>query len=226
MKFFVYELWNPFTLECIYVGKASRKRRIRDHIAEAIRVKEGRGRTSNRMKTGTILKIMEMGAEPVGIIVDEYETELEAWAGEVRLIQYYGYRKDGSGTLTNIVEGGGGATGWHHTAEAIAAITLSATGRGHTAEVRERIRVAATGRKHSKETRLKISEVQKGRKPHPNFIAGSIAAHTGVKRPPFSAEWRRKCGNGNRDKPWSAARRAVQASRLQKLESGGYDFNK
>lgn len=212
MKFFVYELWHPFTLECIYVGKASRKRRIRDHIAEAIRVKEGRGRTNNRMKTGTILKIMEMGAEPIGVIVGEFETEVEAWVDEIRLIDHYGYRKDGSGTLTNIVEGGGGATGWHHTAEAIVAITLGATGRGHTDQAREKIRIAATGRKHSAETRNKISEIQRGRKASEETRAKLSLVRRG-KRFTKCAAAVAQMSLARKEIPWTQARRDAQERR-------------
>ena len=53
--YIVYEIWNPFTLECIYVGKGNTKeskwKRFRAHLKEVERLRKGQS-VENGMKAG------------------------------------------------------------------------------------------------------------------------------------------------------------------------------
>lgn len=72
-------------------------------------------------------------------------TRAQANEEETALIKLYGRRVDGSGVLANIVEGGGGIQGWHH-----------------TDETKERIGAASRGKKQSDELIAKRTAHRKG----------------------------------------------------------------
>jgi hypothetical protein len=95
----------------------------------------------------------------------------DACEKETYLIDYYGRRDLGKGTLVNMTDGGEGAKGVIMSAETRAKISAaqkgnkSCLGKKHSAETRAKMSAAVKGRKNSAETRAKISASKKGKLP-------------------------------------------------------------
>lgn len=179
--FVVYEIWNPLTDTCFYVGKSSGKRsRFPDHLRQARYLREGRKLTDNNpYKAGTICKIQDAGFEPEYRTVFTTDSEQEALEFEVKLIGKYGRANTGSGILTNLTDGGEGIRGWKLTEEQRAFRVIASTGRRHTEATKAKMREQALGRGHSDETRTKISKMQIGRKASEETKAKMSASQTG-----------------------------------------------
>lgn len=226
----VYEIWNPLTLECIYVGKGNTKRcRFPDHIRDAKRFMEGRSVT-NAFKAAVISKILKMGAEPVFIEIGRFETEEESLVEEKRLIEHYGRRIDG-GTLTNLSLGGQGNYGFVMPEEHSRKKSDRMRGKKMSEEAKEKMRKAATGRAHTEETKKKLREFMKTR---PVSIEGNkrgAEKRRGKKMPEghgakVSAAlkgrdvsgWINKIADARRGKPWSEAmRKAMEERKIKGL---------
>lgn len=108
----------------------------------------------------------------VEILFDNISWE-EAEKKEIEFIALYGKRDNGTGTLVNIADGGGGSTGFRHTKEAKEKIGEKSKNRirsPRTEETKLKLRLANIGKKGpnagkspSKETREKIANTLRGR---------------------------------------------------------------
>ncbi len=81
---------------------------------------------------------------------------------EILLINYYGRRDIGEGTLCNLTDGGEGFVGLVKTEEHKRKIGEKSKGRKPSAETIEKIRLTNTGKKLSEETRKTLSLKTKG----------------------------------------------------------------
>lgn len=107
-QYYVYELIDPRNGEVFYVGKGNGDR-MYHHRKQAFRKK---GFKINPHRSRRICKIINEG---YNIVYKKYECESEqvAFDKERELISKYGKRCDGTGSLTNLTDGGEGYTGGH-----------------------------------------------------------------------------------------------------------------
>jgi hypothetical protein len=125
------------------------------------------------------------------------------------LIAYYG--RDSLCNLTDGGDGTAGVTPWNlgkpHKPETRAKLSQAAKLRDPASMVRviteaakKNLSEKAKGRRHTDAARLKMSAQQQGRK-HSDETKKKISeSKVGVKREPFSEEWRHKLGNSFRGK--------------------------
>lgn len=97
--FYVYIYKNPENGLPFYVGKGT-KLRFRRHLFETW------NNTTNKMRLSKIINIRSKQLEPIVEIVKDNLSEDEALELESYLIQKYGKIIDGTGILTNILDGG------------------------------------------------------------------------------------------------------------------------
>ena len=157
-KFYIYEIWDPIKNEPFYVGKAHHRKRYYRclaHFKEAIGITKQQGNNSH--KRNRINNIIKQGSEPLIKIVFETDDEQEAYLKEKELIKLYGKRSSGTGTLTNMTDGGEGLSGHKATPEQRQKICERMRGTGnpmygckHTAEA---IHAMSVARKAQKPTR-------------------------------------------------------------------------
>lgn len=158
--FYTYLLRKPDGIP-FYVGKGGRKEfRIGVHIKEAL---EGCSYKKNRHKTNTILKILSRGNQINYEIVNFFEDEIDAYKNEIELIKLYGRKDTGSGTLTNMTDGGDGLM--NPTKETRYKVGSANRGKTHftSEETRKKLSIAFKGRKLSEDHKRKIGEKSKGR---------------------------------------------------------------
>lgn len=105
--YYVYELQYPDGTP-FYVGKGKEKRHLNHFNNED---------TNNKFKCKVIGKIRRNGGEPKSIIVEDNLTEDKAFELECSLIAHYGRRDNNTGILTNLTNGGEGASGYVFTEE-------------------------------------------------------------------------------------------------------------
>jgi hypothetical protein len=183
-----------------YVGKTSRFNRIYGHLYEA-RV----GHVCH--KCSWIRQEERTGAQIEWVPLTWYETESEVFLAERRYIASLRTQ------LTNLTDGGDGASGFIHTLATRAQMSASHLGvarQPHTSETKHKIGNANRGRSPDAVTRMKMSEARKGKTqsletkskksrslkgrrlgPLPKTTRDKISlALIGRKRPTFSAEWR------------------------------------
>lgn len=108
--FYVYELWNPITNLPFYIGKGQGRRPY--HHEEF--VMKNNKINGNRHKYYTIRKILNLGFKVIVKTVFTTFNEDDAFKKEIELINKYGRKCKGTGTLTNIADGGKGSTGQDH----------------------------------------------------------------------------------------------------------------
>lgn len=96
-----------------YVGKG-REDRWKFHLAEA---QKKTTKDKNKLKINTIKKIVKQGKEPIVKFVDINISEEQAFELECFLINEIGRVDLGTGTLTNLTNGGEGTSGHKHTEE-------------------------------------------------------------------------------------------------------------
>lgn len=105
-SFYVYLILDPRNFYIpFYVGKG-----------RGARIKGTLYTKNNNIKRNTIRKIREAGYEPVVSIWKDGLTESEAFALEAALIARFGRRANGTGILANLTDGGGGTSGYNHSA--------------------------------------------------------------------------------------------------------------
>ena len=102
-KFYVYAYFCPETHEPFYIGKGTGKRAW-DHLNEWLLKRKTRFYTKLR-------KMLRNGITPTIRVVFDNLTEQEAFQKESSLIAHYGRRDLGTGSLTNMSDGGEGNSG-------------------------------------------------------------------------------------------------------------------
>lgn len=210
MKYYVYILARPDG-SVFYVGKGSGKR-IHQHEQEA-------ERGCSCHKCNVIRKTWRSGSEIQKSIVFHTDSEQAALSYEIELIRYYGREN-----LTNLTDGGDGASGRAISEEGRLRIgeanrrrehsllsrikkSVAGFGRRQSDETREKIRNWHIGKVHSEETRARIAEASKGRIT-PEITERARLANTGRIR---SDETKAKIGerSRNRDEAWRDNQRAA-----------------
>ena len=123
-NYYVYVFTNPqksrtmwykgfqFTQEPFYIGISKNKNRKNVHFQPS-KLNDG------SIKSRTIQKIIEKGLKVGQIILYDHLTFKEACEIEIDFIKYFGRRKDKTGVLTNITEGGEGNIGLIHSEEVL-----------------------------------------------------------------------------------------------------------
>lgn len=97
-RFYVYILLDPrYVLQPFYIGKGSGRRSKRSLQLNCC--------GNNKLKSGTIKKIHDLGLEPTSYIYADNLSEEEAFNIEIVLIKRFKRKIDG-GILTNLSEGG------------------------------------------------------------------------------------------------------------------------
>lgn len=108
-----------------YVGKGKGDR-WKWHLTEA---KKYSSTDTNRLKVNTIRKILKSGQEPIVKFVDSNISEEQAFELEEFLISEIGRIDLGTGTLTNLTNGGEGTSGHSHTEDSKLKISAAISGK-------------------------------------------------------------------------------------------------
>ena len=141
--YYVYELWNPLTNKPFYVGKSYNRTgysRYSSHISES--------NYKRNHKTNTIRKIINSGNVVGFTIVFETDNEQLAFNKEIELIKLYGRRNIKTGILTNLTDGGEGASGYKITEHGREKRRLLSKGKNN----------AMYGKTHTVKSKKQISE--------------------------------------------------------------------
>ena len=164
-SFYVYVYIDPRNNEPFYVGKG-RGRRYKHHLNSAksdLHYKE-----SNRLKINKIRKILGSGMEPIIEIFSDL-SENDSFIMEMNLISKYGRMDLGTGTLTNLSEGGEGQSGWipdddyrKRMSDSTRGEKNGMFGKNQSNETKEKIKNKALGREVSESTRKKMSDQRIG----------------------------------------------------------------
>ncbi|MEI6058981.1 MAG: NUMOD3 domain-containing DNA-binding protein [archaeon] len=166
-KYSVYELWVAGEESPFYVGKGIQGRPYW-HL-DAARKGE-RSHKSNKIRKAWRMSL------PI-IIKHVHRTDIEevAFGEEKRLIKFYGRMVDGTGVLTNLTDGGEGASGAIRSEETRQKLSMASKGnqiwlgKTHSEESKLKISLANKGNQiwlgktHSDESKLKISIAAKNR---------------------------------------------------------------
>lgn len=132
-----------------YIGKGKEDRYLY-HLQEA---KKSRTKDSNKLKINTIRKILKQGLEPQIRFIDTDLSEEQAFELEEFLIKEIGRIDLGTGTLTNLTNGGEGLSG----------LIRDISGENNPNHGNTGDKSAWWGRKHSEETKEKMRLAQLGR---------------------------------------------------------------
>lgn len=171
-SYYVYLYLKPDNTP-FYVGKG-KEDRWKFHLTEA---KKKITKDKNNLKINTIKKIIKQGQEPIVKFVDINISEEQVFELECFLINEIGRVDLGTGTLTNLTNGGEGASGYMHTEETKTKLSEMQKGKVLPEEHRLALRKPKSeqGRKAiaearltstyrpSEETKHKVSETLKGR---------------------------------------------------------------
>jgi hypothetical protein len=168
--FYVYVFLNPlkpgpfsygeytFEYEPFYVGKGS-GRRVKYHFYDRTR--------ENVHKKNTIKGLAAKGLKPIVLLQDSLSEE-QAFEYEKILIEAIGRDVSKQGPLTNILIGGEGTSGLHHTEETKIKLRKSCKGKIRTEEHKKQIGIANSLRQYNPATAKKASDRMKG-KNNPNY---------------------------------------------------------
>lgn len=216
-KFYVYVLMDPrspgpytyrfgekkFTFPYLpfYIGKG-RGKRLTSHEEWARAYPDP---VQGHHKGNTIRKLLRLGLAPITLQLNsDLDIECVAFAKEQLLIQSIGRLNTRSGPLTNMTEGGEGATGSIVSDEFRQKMSAISTGRVHTPEARAKMQ----GPK-SEATRARMSEAQRGntkghgnrgRKQSPEHLAALSAVRRGKTQSPESVARRAEANRGKKRK--------------------------
>lgn len=215
-KYVVYSLRDPSSTHPFYIGFTDTQqkrgnRRPQDHILEA---KRGwTNKHTNRLKYGTIKKILDSGYEPVIEYVFQSDDKNEALEKEKEYIKLYGRRDNNTGILTNLTDGGEGASGVIKTLSDATKKKLSECRKGKTLEQicgdktatveRERRREFMlsnnhmSGKKHSQDSIDKMRENRKGKGPETISESHKEAIRKSNRKRELSEETKKKMGAKN-----------------------------
>jgi group I intron endonuclease len=193
------------TNEVFYVGIGMYKKRAYDKNKR------------NRLWKNVVNKCKDYEVE----ILHENITYQECKLIEIDLIDKYGRKDLGTGTLCNLTDGGDGTVGWIVSDETRRKISEGKTGekhyfygKTHSDETLRKMSERKTGEKHpmfgkthSDESRIKIGEAQKGRKHSEESRRKMSEGKTGEKHNMFgktpSEETRRKMSEAQKGKKHS-----------------------
>ncbi len=151
-SYITYEYWTPDG-KVFYVG-AGKKKRAHQHLEQAIAIYSGKSivpQKCNKHKIYTILGLLKNGTLPIIKIVYEGERD-DAFALEVQLIKKYGRADMGTGTLTNLNDGGYSGN-W--------GMKMSIETKKRLSQMRQGEKNSFYGRHHTIENKKKQSEHRK-----------------------------------------------------------------
>lgn len=178
-KFYVYVYLNPlkpgkysfddlnFEFEPFYVGKGANNR-IDEHVFNSHIEND-----KNKLKTNSILKILNNKENVIKIKLYDNLTEEEAFKEEKRIIKLIGRRDLGNGTLVNLTNGGEGSSGRKLSKKTKQKISKSIKklnkwkGENNPSKKEEHKQLMSQlfkGRQFSDETIKKMSVAKKGKK--------------------------------------------------------------
>lgn len=156
-SYYVYLYLKPDRTP-FYVGKG-KDGRWKRHIREA---KRDKTRDKNNLKLNTIRKILKSGQEPIVKFVDSNISEEQAFELEQFLISEIGRIDLGTGTLTNLTDGGEGQSGYVYSEKHIEELRIKFSGENNPNYGKRGELCPWYGRKHTEETKLKMSEKRTG----------------------------------------------------------------
>ena len=185
-----------FEYEPFYVGKG-KNGQLLTHLKEA-RSNIFLEKCTNSYKIAKIRNILKENLKPIILKIEEYISEQEAFNLESWLI--WGIEKYPVGPLTNLTDGGDGASGWHH-----------------NKETKYKISKANKGKIASPETKYKISKANKGK---PAWNKEKITPLETKEKQSESA--RRRCVHGMKGKTHSLETR----EKLSQFNKGKSSPNK
>jgi hypothetical protein len=169
----VYCLIDPRNESIRYIGQTSGtiKQRLFSHISRA------RSGTTTPALGEWLLSLDNEGLTPKTQSLEEHDTQEEADGAEARLIEHYRAQPDG---LLN--QASGRKSGFHHSEESKALMSVSHTGKVLTPEQCEKIGDAHRGKPKSAEWKAKVSAANKGQVMTDLQRAKLSAAKTGSTR--------------------------------------------
>lgn len=97
------------------------------------------------------------------IIIQEFETESDAFFAERFLISFYGRKDLGTGCLRNLTDGGEGVSGRKLPIESVERIRQSNIGKKASPETLIKLRESHLGVKLSEETRRRMGNAKRGK---------------------------------------------------------------
>ncbi len=177
--FYVYSISDPISKQPFYIGKGTFKRGISrrwvSHIREAEKWTPGT-RVTNTNKTKMIKEILNVGLVPLCQVIFESKVETDVLLEEQRLISLYGRIVDGTGILTNLIEGGSGFRNYTEQMKTVRSLLNKGSnnpmfGKNHSKLSKEKIRKARlekirTGKiiptKHTEEWKQHLRENNPG----------------------------------------------------------------
>lgn len=191
-KFYVYEHWRLDRDECFYVGKGTRYRAYEMC-------------SRNPHHKAVMAKLARIGSAAEVRIVRTGLSEEEAFALEVERIAFW---NSVGVDLTNMTNGGEGASGYVYSEERKASVSQRFKGKKQTPEWIEKRAAKHRGRKMSAEEKKKREEISKKRwtpEARAEFAARMTEARKSRIGIPFSDEHKRKLSESH--KALNAARR-------------------
>lgn len=153
-KFLTYGLIDPRTGELVYVGKSS------TGMSRPYSHQTTYGNRGKTRKDCWAKKLISEGLAPAILILEEYETNEEALAGEVKLIAYF---REFGFELKNHTPGGEGKPGSMMPEERKAFLAARMLGTKLPPETLAKMSERRQGFKYTEESKRKMSESQRNR---------------------------------------------------------------
>ena len=153
-KFLTYGLIDPRTGELVYVGKSS------SGMSRPYAHQAPHGNRRNTRKDCWAKKLLLEGLAPAILILEEYETNEEALAGEIRLIAYF---REAGFALKNHTPGGEGKPGSMMPEERKAFLAARMLGTKLPPETLAKMSERRQGFKYTEESKRKMAESQRNR---------------------------------------------------------------
>ncbi len=160
MSFYVYHYCDPKSGTPFYVGKGCGLR-AQNHLTLC---KNSRYKSYDTFFYRKLRKMLLLGNNPNIKFVKEHLEEQEALEFEISEIKRIGRRDTNEGPLTNLTDGGEGASGHKMSDETKQKLREITLGKVRSKETRQRMREATLGMKHTEETKQRMSTIGKGRK--------------------------------------------------------------